>query len=87
MSGFLEIALQPICDDSWRCEGKRPELSDPCPFGRVLRAPGASLRSIQMGCSERGESVQCRMFMTSLVMGIKEIFSFEILPPVIVRIF
>jgi hypothetical protein len=26
MSGLPEAALQLICDDSWRSEGKRPEL-------------------------------------------------------------
>jgi hypothetical protein len=26
LKGFPEAALQLICDDSWRSEGKRPEL-------------------------------------------------------------
>jgi len=28
MNGFPEIALQHICDYSWRSEGKRPDLFD-----------------------------------------------------------
>ena len=37
--------------------------------GRVLRAPVASLRNIQMGCSELGKSIQCRKLMTFLVIS------------------
>jgi hypothetical protein len=70
---FPETALRPICDDSWRSEGKRPKLFESRAAGRVFGTPGATLRSIQIRCTlSRGICPQdgCNPFLTVLPQGV-----------------
>ncbi len=46
---FPEASLQPVCDDSWRRDVERHELSESRSARRVLVAHGPSPRGIQIG--------------------------------------